>query len=71
MKNIIKQLYQISIRLDKYEMEYKNTQSILIELESKIQAEKRKERQKTNELFESFTKTELSESFPKPELNEK
>ncbi len=71
MKNLIRQLYQISIRLDKYEMEYKNTQSILIELETKIQAEKIKERQKTNELFESFTKTELSESFPKTEINEK
>jgi hypothetical protein len=71
MKNLIRQLYQISIRLDKYEMEYKNTQSILIELETKIQAEKIKERQKTNELFESFTKTELSELPPKPEINEK
>lgn len=63
MKNLIKQLYQISMRLEKYEMEYKNTQSILIELESKIEAEKIKERQKTNELFESFTKTELNEKY--------
>ena len=61
MKNLIKQLFQINLRLEKYETDYKKTQSILIELEDKISAEKTKERQKTNELFESFTKTELNE----------
>ena len=61
MKNLIRQLFQINLRLEKYELEYKKTQSILVELENKISAEKTKERQKTNELFESFTKTELNE----------
>jgi hypothetical protein len=61
MKNLIRQLFQINQRLEKYETDYKKTQSTLIELESKIQAEKIKERQKTNELFESFTKTEINE----------
>lgn len=61
MKNLIRQLFQINLRLEKYELEYKKTQSILIELENKISTEKTKERQKTNELFESFTKTELNE----------
>ena len=65
MKNLIRQLFQINLRLEKYETEYKKAQTILIELEDKISAEKTKEIQKTNELFESFTKTELNEKVKK------
>ena len=60
MKNLIRQLFQINLRLDKMEMDYKKTQSILIELEDKISVEKTKQRQKTNELIEIFTKTEFN-----------